>query len=183
LEDNLAVFARLGWNGRKQLLYANIQALIANCDLDDYYLGDEAEAMYLRLDFDYKTLGDPFSHPLAHIHMEGDLSPRFALDGGDCGNIIVDYLEFLYRNYAPGKWLQWVQRLWARQFAASATPDATDPLPIIVDAFTSSQFNVLRDRSTDIDRIKRMLRKKKDELFDLHMDGSDRLILEYPLAR
>lgn len=183
LEDNLAIFVRLGWHGKKQLWYANIQSLIATCDLEDYYLGGEAEAIYLRLDFDYKSLGDPFSHPLAHIHVEGDLSPRFALDGGTCGNIIVDYLEFLYRNYAPGKWLQWVRREWAKQFAESVTPDAIDPLPTIVAAFTSSQFEILRDYSTHIDRIKQMLRKKKDELFDLHMDGGDRVILEYPLAR
>ena len=79
LEGNLAVFVRLGWKDRKQLLYANIQTVRATCDLDDYYLGAEAEAIYLRLDFDYQTLGDPFSHPLAHVHLEGDLSPRFAL--------------------------------------------------------------------------------------------------------
>jgi hypothetical protein len=183
LEDNLAVFVRLGWSGKKQLLYSHIHTLVSSCDLDDYYLGGEAQAIYLRLDFDYKTLGDPFSHPLAHIHIEGDLSPRFALDGGDCGNIVVDYLEFLYRNYAPGKWLQWVQREWGKQFAESATPESIDPLPTIFAAFTSNQFHILRNHSTQIDRIKEMLRKKKDDLFDLHMDGDDRLVLEYPSAR
>ena len=169
----------LGWYGKKQLGYANIQTIRASCDLDDYYLADEAEAIYLRLDFDYKTLGDPFSHPLAHIHIEGDLSPRFALDGGTSGNIVVDYLEFLYRDYAPETWLQWVQREWAKQFE-SATPDAIDPLPIIVAAFTSSQFQILRDYSNHIDRIKQFLRKKKDELFDLHINGDERVILGIP---
>ena len=105
LEDNLAVFVRLGWKKNK-LIYANIQTVYATCDLEDYYLGAEAEAIYLRLDFDYHSRGDLFSHPLAHIHLEGEHSPRFTLDGGNSGNIILDYLEFLYRNYYPGKWLQ-----------------------------------------------------------------------------
>ena len=183
LEDNLAVFVRLGWKDKKQLLYANIQTVRTTCDLDDYYLGTGVEAIYLRLDFDYQTLGDPFSHPLAHIHLEGDLSPRFALDGGNEGNIVVDYLEFLYRNYVPRKWLQWVQSEWAEEFARSAVEGAIDPLPAIVRAFASSQFHVLRGYATQMERIKQMLRKRKDKLFDLHMDGSDRVILEYPLAR
>lgn len=40
-----------------------------------------------------------------------------------------------------------------------------------------------RAESVDIDRLKRVLRKRKDELFDLHLDESDRVILEYPAAR
>lgn len=183
LENNLAVFVRLGWKGKRQLIFANIQTIYTTCDLDNYYLGEEAEAMYLRLDFDYQTLGDPFSHPLAHIHLEGDLSPRFALDGGNSGNIIVDYLEFLYRNYVPGKWLHWVQRVWADDFVSPAGEEAIDPLPIIVSAFKSSQFHILREHATQLNRIKHALRKRKDELFDLQMEGPDRVILEYPLAR
>jgi len=95
----------------------------------------------------------------------------------------VDYLEFLYRNYLPGKWLQWIQREWAKEFAKSADLETIDPLPIIVRAFESSQFHILRAYSTQLERIKQVLRKRKDNLFDLHMDGSDRVILEYPLAR
>lgn len=121
IEDNIAVFLKLTWKDRKRLVYANIQTIITTSNLEDYYyLGVDAEAQYLRLDFDYKTLGDPFSHPLAHIHVEGDLSPRFALEGGNSGNIIVDYLEFLYRNYVADKWLEWAEREWNREFASTA---------------------------------------------------------------
>ncbi len=183
LEDNLAVFVRLGWKDRRQLSFANIQTVCTACDLEDYCLGNAAEAVYLRLDFDYSTLGDPFSHPLAHVHVDGDLSPRFALDGGNGGNIIVDYLEFLYRNYVNGKWLQWVQRQWTKEFAASAEGGAIDPLPTIIEAFRSGQFDVLRGYANEVDRLKKLLRKRKDELFDLHADGTDRVILEYPSAR
>jgi hypothetical protein len=67
--------------------------------------------------------------------VEGDLSPRFALDGGNSGNIVVDYLVFLYRNYAPAKWLTWAESEWNREFA-SAIRDRRAPLfSTIADAF------------------------------------------------
>ena len=183
IEDNIAVFVKLSWKDRKRLIYANVQTVVAECDLDDYYLGENAEAQYLRLDFDYKTLGDPFSHPLAHVHTEGDLSPRFALEGGIAGNILVDYLDFVYRNFVPVKWITWAEREWGREFVATANVGDVNFFPTIVDAFASSQFQILRDHASLLSRIKRTLRKRKDESFGLHMEGADREILEYPLAR
>ena len=181
VEDNIAVFVKL--KGRKQLVYANIQTIVTASDLDDYYLGADAPAQYLRLDFDYKTLGEPFSHPLAHIHVEGDLSPRFALDGGISGNVVVDYLEFIYRNYVPAKWLMWAEREWDREFIATARPGEANHFSTIVDAFTKSQFQILRDHAALLNRIKRALRKRKDAFFELHMEGVDRELLKYPSAR
>ncbi len=183
IEDNIAVFMKLSWTQRKRLIYANVQTIVAACDLEDYYLGVNAEAQYLRLDFDYSTLGDPFSHPLAHLHVEGDLSPRFALDGGNAGNILVDYLEFLYRNFVPAKWIRWAEREWGREFAATARVDDVNHFSTIIDAFETSQFQILRDHAALLTRVKRTLRKRKDEAFALHMEGADREILEYPLAR
>ena len=183
VEDNIAVFVKLSWKNGKRLTYANVQTVVAACDLEDYYLGPNAEAQYLRLDFDYKTLGDPFSHPLAHVHAGADLSPRFALDGGTAGNIIADYFDFLYRNFVPTKWIRWAEREWGYEFAATARSGDADHFPTIVKAFATSEFQILRDHVNLLTRIKRTLRKRKDELFGLHMDGADREILEYPLAR
>lgn len=183
LEDNIALFVKLSWKDRQRLIYANIQTVVAACDLDGYYLDRDAEAQYLRLDFDYKSLGDPFSHPLTHIHVEGDLSPRFALDGGLSGNIVVDYLEFLYRNFAPAKWLKWAEREWEKEFLATAREGDVNHFSTVVDAFASGQFQILRDHAVLLTRIKRTLRKRKDDVFGWHMDGADRAILEYPAAR
>lgn len=182
VEDNIAVFVKLAWQGRKRLVYANAQTVVASCDLEEYYL-DGGDAMYLRLDFDYTTLGDPFSHPLAHIHIDGELSPRFALDGGIAGNIVVDYLEFLYRNFVPHKWVAWAEREWEKEFIQTAKPDDINPFATIRDAFATSQFQILREHATVLHRIKRLLRKRKDALFAFHMEGADREILEYPSAR
>ena len=182
LEDNIAVFVKLAWQGKKRLTYANVQTVVASCDLEEYYL-DGGDASYFRLDFDYTTLGDPFSHPLAHIHIEGDLSPRFALEGGTSGNILVDYLEFLYRNFVPGKWVTWAEREWQKEFIQTSKPNDINPFPIILNAFATSQFHILREHSMVLCRIKRLLRKRKDALFAFHMEGTDREILEYPSSR
>jgi hypothetical protein len=191
VEDNIAVFVKLAWKERRQLDYANIQTVVSAADLEDYYIDVNVPAQYLRLDFDYKTLGDPFSHPLVHIHVEGDLSPRFTLDGGISGNILVDYLEFLYRNYAPATWLKWAEREWNREFAGEIQDEFAegiqgDKAPVfstIVDAFTTGQFQILQGCSARLSRFKQALRKRKDQAFELHMDGAHRELLEYPLAR
>ncbi len=182
IEDNIAVFVRLVWKNKKRLLYANIQTLVTTVDLDDYFLGAGGDATYLRLDFDYTTLGEPFSHPLAHIHVEGAITPRFALDGGNSGNIIVDYLEFIYRHYAPGKWRAWAERVWGRQYRP-ASEEEVDPFQVIMRAFASSQFDILRDNAMAMAQIKQALRRQKDAVFGLHVDGGDREVLEYPAAR
>ncbi len=179
IEDRLAIFARFRWN-KEELIYANIQTIITETSLEDYYLSGAEEAMYMRLDHDSISLGDPFSHPLPHIQFEGSLSPRVALEGGNSGNVIVDYLEFLYRNYFPEKWLAWVKNEWAKE---SISNDNNNPLTEILGAFEKGQFSLLRDLTNELERVKRKLRQSKDESFRYHARGSDRILLEYPSAR
>ena len=181
IEDNIAVFVQLKWQNKDRLVYANVQTLIATVDLEKYYLGESDKADYLRLDSDCETLGTPFSHPLAHIHIEADL-PRFGLDGGISGNIIVDYLEFLYRQYYPKKWEAWARRVWSSEFSPASDTEV-DPFEVMVQAFSSNQIETLRKNKLDLGRIKKVLRRHKDEAFGLHVDGGDRELLEYPSAR
>ena len=181
IEDNIAVLVAL--NGRPRLSYASIQTVIATTDLDDYYLDEAAQAQYLRLDLDYRTLGDPFSHPLAHVHVEGELSPRFALDGGYSGNIVIDYLEFIYRNYVPNKWLAWARRAWDRERSTNESPGESDRFSTVIQAFGDGQFHILREHAAFLGDVKRALRRRKDEAYRYHMEGADREILEYPSAR
>ena len=76
----------------------------------------------------YNTLGDPFTHPLAHVHVSDESHPRFSLDGGTSGNVIVDYLEFLYRNYVFDDWLNWAKRQWLNQEGADLIDEEADTL-------------------------------------------------------
>ncbi|MGD0898516.1 MAG: hypothetical protein ABR915_11815 [Thermoguttaceae bacterium] len=191
VEDNIAVFAALQWR-HMTLTCASIQVIVARCDLDDFYLADPADpadarylrdAQYLRLDLDYETLGDLFSHPLPHVHVGEGFSARFALDGGNSGNIVADFIEFIYRHHVPLKWRRWAEREWNRHFAALAGDEDDNPLPRILEAFDSNQFDILKQMSRELAEIRTVLRHRKDSFFALRMDGSDRELIEYPSAR
>jgi hypothetical protein len=182
VEDNIGVFAILDWGGRRTLKAANVQVVVADCDLQDYYLG-HGDARYLRLDCDYNTLGTPFSHALAHVHIGDDPSPRFALDGGLAGNVVIDFIEFVYRHFASSKWLPWAERLWRQALGAGATSATLGRLPTILAAFKDGQFAVLKNHAADLVLMKAVLRREKDRLFAFHLDGADRGILEYPCGR
>jgi hypothetical protein len=185
IEDNIALFASLFWQDRKTLAGANVCALVATRDLEEYYASDapDCEAICLRLDLDYESLGEPFSHPLPHIHIPGELSPRFSLDGGNSGNVVMDYLEFLYRQFVPGKWKGWMEHAWNEDFRLRGRAEEDNPFPNIVRAFSEGQMPVLRQHAADLARLKQLLRQRKDQLFDFHMDRLDRELVEYPEAR
>jgi hypothetical protein len=183
IEENIGVLASIKWGSNKILKYANIQVIVAEASLEDYYLDSEINAIYLRLDCDELTLGEPFSHPHPHIHLESSLSPRFALDGGFSENVVVDFMEFLYRHYKPSQWLAWAERTWNEKFEEARIGDEDNPFPIIVDAFRTSQIQILRDYALTLTRLKTVLKNRKDNLLDLKLDPKDRELLEYPLAR
>ena len=164
-----------------RLVYASVQALVTEQTLDDYYLDGAGHATYLRMDLSYETLGNPFSRPLPHIHVGGGGSTRFSLDGGSSGNVIMNFLEFIYRNHAPDKLLRWARDQWLSKHGGGDQGGAK--FDRIVNAFRDGQFTVLRGNLPLIRRIKQELRRAKDSLFKSHMDGADREIIEYPLAR
>jgi hypothetical protein len=180
VEPNIAVVARLGWRGN-QLFFADMSALVAEGHLDEYYLDGNVAAVHLRLDLSYEALGDPFSHPLPHMHLGGIRGLRFALEGGNSGNVVVDFLEFIYRSYVPRKWLAWARREWLRR--QRENQKAAVGFDRVVGAFLENKFHLLRENALLISQIKRALRESKDSLFAAHMDGPDREILECPSSR
>lgn len=181
LEENIAVFIALFWDG-KRLVGANMCTLVTTCDLEEYFLErpEDCEEVYLRLDFDYGTLGHPFSHPIPHLHILGNLSPRFSLEVGRTGNVVMDYFDFLYRHYAPEKWRMWAESVWNKHYIETQRPPQENPFRSIMDAFADSQIDVLRKHSDSVQRLKRVLRERKDELFNWCMDVEDRALVQYP---
>jgi hypothetical protein len=177
IEDNIAVFASLKWD-KDALYYASIPTLITESSVEEFYLYGKAQVAYLRLDLNLDTLGDPFSHPLPHIHLIDDLHPRFALDGRS-GNVLVDYLEFLYRNFQSGKWVDWARHHW-RTERGFPQDNEIDPFELVLNAFTDAQISILRENAPVILQINRTLRRVKDSFFSAHMEPTDRELLAYP---
>lgn len=113
IEENIAIFATVKWEQERELKYANLQCLIAlNGSLEDLYLDEAIECEYLRLDFDPAQPGSLFTHPIPHIHVRGSRGPRFGLRQGESGHVVFDFLDFVYRNYLPYQWENWLSDIW-----------------------------------------------------------------------
>jgi len=182
LEDNISVFMVLNRKGNR-LTGANFCTLVTSCDLEEYFLEPppDCEAVYLRLDFDYGTLGQPFSHPVPHMHILGDLPPRFSFEVGQSGNVVMDYFDFLYRHFSPRKWKAWAEAVWEKDYKEAQRPPQDNPFETIISAFEESQIEVLRKHSGEVQRLKRILGKRKDELFAARMDTQDKELIRYPV--
>ncbi len=181
LEENIGLLATIKWTSNSSLTYANIQVIIAPCPLDEYFCDASQKAFYLRLDCDKQTLGELFTHPHPHIHLDDDLSPRFALDNGTSENVIVDFVEFVYRHFKPDLWLEWARSIWDRDYAHHhpATREK-NPFPRIVEAFKASQFHLLQDYQAEMLHLKRLLFQEKERMSDLRLSKTERELLEYP---
>ncbi len=172
------MFAELRWN-QGQLVYASVSTLVTQATLDEFYRTGQPKATYLRLDLNYETLGLAFAHCLPHIHVGDDDAPRVALGGGPDGNVIVDYLEFLYLNYAHQKWAAWARRIWMKANASDAA-GAGKTFDSLQAAFNENQIGLLRDQRDQIVRLKKALRSEKNRIFPCRVHWADRELLEYP---
>lgn len=122
IEDNLAVFLQFAWSDGRRFRYVRCQSLaVVGGTIENAYLGFEgAQLRYLRFEYDADPLasGSLFSHPVAHVHAQPSDAPRFTLDS-DHGAILIDFFDFLYRNFCHASWSRWADSVWRR-----AAPDA-----------------------------------------------------------
>ena len=176
LEDNIAILALLNWD-KQRIIYASVPILIVSgCTLAEYYAdGAASEEIYLRLDLSSDPLGEMLSHPLAHIHFGNRDAPRFALAGGANGNVLMDFLEFVYLNFAYKKWQNWARQKWITKY-----PQRANEFHQIAQNFTDSDLNALQSKANIISEIKDTLRKAKDERFDFHAELADIKLMKYP---
>ena len=181
LEANIGMFAALHWDDC-ELKGGNISTVIANADLESFYVDGGDDAIYMRFDLDYGTLGKiPFSHPIPHIHLKGD-SPRLPLPGGS-GNVVMDFLEFIYLNFAESDWMTWAELAWnTYYFRVAKLPEEKNPFNSILNAFKYSKIEELRGHEKHLRQWKKQMQQQKDKLFPFHVDESDRKLLEYPVV-
>ena len=179
MEENIAILAVLKWE-KERIVGASVSILVVfNCTLAEYYTdGTASEEIYLRLDLSYNPLGEMFSHPLAHIHTGDGSIPRFALEGDNSGNLVVDFLEFIYRNFAYDKWQEWARHQWTRKY-----PGRAGAFDQVVEDFKGSNLTALRSKSKILSEIKDTLRKAKDDSFDFRTNSADIELMQYPAAR
>lgn len=179
LEPNIALLAQVRWSAGTSIQYANMQAIVAlDGDLDDLYLGEPVCTQYLRLDFDPQRLGLLFREPHPHIHVHPTGEPRLTMPSA--GNVVVAFLESLYRNYHHDAWQRWVTEVWNTKAPEAGT--GQDPLNAIIGAFKAGQAGILRDRfATPLDRLRQYLRAEADAAYPGRLDEQWLSLLGYSL--
>jgi hypothetical protein len=123
----------------------------------------------------YDPLGEMFSHPLAHVHIGNGDTPRFALQGDGDGNVLMDFLEFVYRNFAYDKWRLWAGRKWSKTY-----PTRVAEFDQIARYFAVSDFMGLRQDAKIITDIKKVLRRARQDSFDCKAQPTDLALMQYP---
>lgn len=115
---------------------------------------------YHRLDYEPQQPGPLFLEPLPHLHSSPEGSPRQALALSADSNLLVEFLDFLYRNYFPETWNKWLfgvaldgfQPLdvasLANQFATggASNPTLQTPLANAVRALARSKDRMMTNR-------------------------------------
>ncbi len=190
LEENLAAFAIVSWKPTNELEFVTINVLKTECSLHDYLKLTEAELeeewkafsrpRYMRLDLDYGTLGPIGTHPLPHVHFSPDDSPRCTLDASHSTNIVVDFVEFVYRNLYPNAWLSWAERSWNSYYNDKDRDPERNPFRTIVSGFAENEIGILHRLNKDIAELVAVLAEEKSRLYELHMNAADRQMMTFP---
>ncbi len=190
LEPNLALFLQFGWERGPRFKYINCQALaVQRGTLEDVYSGDpNAQERYLRLEYDADPLmlGELFSHPVVHIHGQPEEAPRFALESsGESNPVLLDFMDFLYRNFCHGTWSKWASAVWRR---AAPNPGAAPYFNVISDYFLEDDTPGKRAKLPGIrelcwewfPRMKRAFREAKQNMpMSLPVDPDHRDLFTY----
>ena len=68
-----------------------------------------ADCHYLRLDFDLENLGPLLKEAQPHVHSRPAREPRLNAPLGSGGNVVVDFIEFIFKTYRHAEWHAWAK--------------------------------------------------------------------------
>jgi hypothetical protein len=133
-----------------------------------------------RLDLDYGTLGPIGTHPLPHVHFSPTDPPRCTLDASRSTNVVIDFVELVYRHFYHDVWRSWAERTWDRYYDDRNDDPDRNPFRAIVDAFARNDIGFLHANAAAIAELVGVLDREKSKLYELRMDPADRYIMTFP---
>lgn len=169
IEPQFGAFASVKWRNGTELRFVQIQAIVCMESLEQLYLYDSTPAYYLRLDYDLSALGAIFSHHHPHIHTTPwDFALRFPPDMAETGNVVVDFMDFIYRNFFHTTWKDWAASVWRDEARRRNMDNLFEPISA---AFDSSKVDILLTPPFEdsLKRMKHTWRKCRDDLFPLRI--------------
>lgn len=147
VEENLLVISRMNWRAGRIITYANIQVYVGQGVYEAFRVGavqTEGQISYFRFDYHPKAAGRIMVEPIPHIHSLKSNEPRFSSRTDLASeNPIVDFFEFIYRNYYPEKYESWIESI---SNTIQKSPQE-DFLPILMNAFKAGQVEALPDKA------------------------------------
>jgi len=186
VRPDLAVFAKARWENKTELAAATVQALKCEGTLEDLLRGPVPNAYYFRLDFDREKLGALFSHPFPHVHVIPEGLPRLPAPVGPSGNVIVDFLEWVFLQCHHGEWLEWAKEMWKQECLQKGMPEEREWFPAFCWAFRKdppgglSTYQYLRKHAEKLNEMKHVWREAKERDLSLRMAPEARALLDYP---
>ncbi len=185
LENDLAVFAFVEWGEGRRLKYANIQVLRTQCDLEEYYVRardclnehDEPaasrlsqECLYLRLDYDPEVIAPMFGHSVPHVHSQPEGAPRFVLGMAESSNAVMDFVEFVYRQFYHHAWRAWAKRAWIADDSNRGSETAEQEYQRMLTAFKNADVETVRTERALMERMRTAWTRVKYRLFRAESD-------------
>lgn len=179
VETNMGVFAHLRYRDGL-IAYANIQVIVAEADLETFYLDDKTPCSYFRFDYDLDCLGKMFKEPQPHVHTVPEGAPRFG-QHLQRGNAVVDFFDFIYRNYHHAKWISWARYAYSREGPALGREE--DVFKPIEEAFKANKHQELVSiYGNSLGHVKAACCALKDKLFAARIDITTAATLGYESA-
>jgi hypothetical protein len=180
IEENIAVFAEVGWDYSTSLERASVQVVVVlDGTVEDFYLGLASDCQYLRMDLDPQLIGPIFKEGLPHIHSRPLEEPRFSGLAGGSGNVVADFVEFVYRNYKHDEWLFWARQEWDKHCGIAV--GLRNKFVPIVDAFKTGKVSVIQTTyRAELERLVGVLEKAKASEYPLCADKAMLALLRYP---
>lgn len=190
VEANLAAFASVSWKQTDELVFVTISILKTDRDLTDYYDLTESHLhseewkscnrpQYMRLDLDYNTLGPIGTHPFPHVHYSPDGPPRGFLETNGSRNVVVDFMDFVHRQFFPRAWLNWARGVWQTRNRGLLRPEE-DPFETIVRAYAENQIGILPDLQEHIDEVAKVLNAEKRDMYRLRVNTDHQRLMAFP---
>lgn len=176
IESNMGIIARIRYLDGL-IVYANVQVVVAMSDLRTLYRDAKTQHWYFRLDYDRGNLGRLFREALPHIHSLPKGEPRFGCSTSS-GNMIVDFFDFIYRNFYPDAWADWARQAYLESGLGGI--DAEAIFSAIEESYKVNAYeHLLSSYSKQLRDIKAAGKTLKDRIFSPRIDIASSELLSY----
>ena len=168
--DKIAIFADLVWEDDTRIRTIHVQVLVTpHNSLAELVTGKSIPVHYLRLDQEASDLGSMFKNAFPHVHLASKGEPYFRPGALEGGNIVVDFIEFVFKMYEYDLWVKWLDAVY-HEIYLPKTP--TDYFGVINRAFEANQFEALCSGpyASHLNALRARARREKDNAFPLRVD-------------